>query len=244
MTAATTTGVALGIYEKALVQTENWDGFFKQVADAGFSFTDLSVDESDLRRARLGWTLAERQAVRLAADRAGVRIGGICLSLHRAVMPGSADPAVRAQARAVYRDGIQLAAELGAKLVQVAGYYAHYEAPDPGARARYIDTLEWAVPLAAREGVMLGIENVDGCDIASIPDLMEIVNEIRSPWVQAYPDIGNIAEHRGDTQAELRAGQGHMVALHVKDVFPGRPRRVPFGEGVADFDAAFTELAR
>jgi L-ribulose-5-phosphate 3-epimerase/hexulose-6-phosphate isomerase len=35
-----------------------------------------------------------------------------------------------------------------------------------------------------------------------------------------------------------------MVALHVKDVFPGRPRRVPFGEGVADFDAAFTELAR
>ena len=92
--------------------------------------------------------------------------------------------------------------------------------------------------------MILGIENVDGHDIASIGDAMAVVREADSPWVQLYPDIGNIAEHGGDATRELRAGQGRITAVHVKDVRPGQPRRIPFGAGVADFDAAFAELRR
>jgi len=237
-------GVLLGIYEKALVSADSWKDFFPQVAEGGFSFTDLSVDETPERAARLDWDARTRRECREAARDAGVTIGGICLSLHRKVMPGSVDPQVRAQALDVYRRGIRLASDLGVSVVQVAGYFAHYEPDDPQARQRYVDTLMAAVPLAAREGVVLAIENVDGHDIASIPDAMAVIDEVNSPWVQCYPDVGNIAEHGGDATTELRAGEGHMVALHVKDVLPGQPRRIPFGEGVADFDAAFAELAR
>lgn len=35
-----------------------------------------------------------------------------------------------------------------------------------------------------------------------------------------------------------------MLAIHLKDVRVGEPRRVPMGEGIADFPTAFTELAR
>ena len=73
---------------------------------------------------------------------------------------------------------------------------------------------------------------------------MELVELADSPWVQCYPDVGNIAGHGGESAAELQAGEGHIVALHVKDVLPGQPRRVPFGTGIADFDSAFKELAR
>lgn len=238
------TGVCLGIYEKALVAHEDWGAFFAQVPQAGFSFCDLSIDETPSRSSRLDWSPQLRATVRRAARDAGVQIGGLCLSLHRAIMPGSADAAMRAKALEVYRKGIALAYDLGVSVVQVAGYYAHYEPDDPDARSRYIDTLLAATPVAARAGVLLAIENVDGHDIASVGDAMAVVREINSPWVQTYPDIGNIAEHGGDATVELRQGQGHMVAIHVKDVLPGQPRRIPFGQGVADFDSAFAELAR
>jgi len=239
-----TGGVRLGIYEKALQTTLGWDTFFGQVNDAGFSFCDLSIDETPERSARLTWTAAERACVRQAAQTAGVQVGGLCLSLHRKVMPGSTDPKIRQQALDVYHDGIRLASDLGVCVIQVAGYYAHYEPDDPEARGRYVDTLRAAVPMAAREGVILAIENVDGHDIAAIGDAMSVVREIDSPWVQTYPDIGNIAEHGGNATAELRDGEGHMVAIHVKDVLPGQPRRIPFGTGIADFPAAFAELKR
>ncbi|MGQ4535444.1 L-ribulose-5-phosphate 3-epimerase [Dermabacteraceae bacterium P13264] len=235
--------VRLGIYEKALVSAP-WPEFFPQVREAGFSFVDLSIDETPERAARLDWSPEERLRVREAARDAGVQIGALCLSLHRRIMPGSADPEVRRQALEVYRKGIDLAADLGVSVVQVAGYYAHYEADDPAARERYIDTLKAALPHAACQGIVLAIENVDGHDIASIPDAMAVVRECDSPWLQCYPDVGNIAEHGGEATEELAAGEGRMVALHVKDVLPGEPRRIPFGQGVADFDTAFTELAR
>ncbi|MEZ2188947.1 L-ribulose-5-phosphate 3-epimerase [Corynebacterium sp. CCM 9204] len=235
--------IRLGIYEKALISGP-WPEFFEQVKAGGFHFVDLSVDETPERAARLDWSQEQRDAVRGAARDAGVQIGGICLSLHRRIMPGSADPEIREQAREVYRKGIDLAHDLGVSVVQVAGYYAYYEEDDPGSRMRYIETLKDAMPYAAHKGIILAIENVDGNDISSVQDAMAVVDECHSPWVQIYPDVGNIAEHGGDATEELAAGSGHMVALHVKDVLPGEPRRIAFGTGVADFDAAFTELRR
>ncbi|AGW42488.1 sugar phosphate isomerase/epimerase [Leifsonia xyli subsp. cynodontis DSM 46306] len=239
--------VSLGIYEKALRNPRSprdWDRFFAEAAGAGFSFVDLSVDETPSRRARLAWPASLRRQVRDSAAHAGVRLGGLCLSAHRGIGPGSADPAVRAEAAAIYRDGIRLAHDLGMSVLQVVGYYAYYEEPDQGQRRRWVDVLAQAVALAAREGVILGIENVDGHDITSIGAAMRVVEEIGSPWLQLYPDIGNLAEQQLDTRAELAVGAGRMVALHVKDVRVGEPRRVPFGEGIAQFDVAFSELAR
>lgn len=236
--------VNLGIYEKAMRWQGDWDGFFSDVREAGFGFVDLSVDESSERRARLDWATSARLEVRGAARRQEVSIGGVCLSVHRAVGPGSADPEVRAEAGRIFQRGIELCSDLGAPVLQVAGYYAYYETPDPGQRARYVESLARATNLAARHGVLLGIENVDGHDVTSIGRALDIVREIGSPWLQLYPDVGNLAEQQLDEAAELRSGQGRMLALHVKDVRVGEPRRVPLGEGVVNFPAAFAELRR
>ena len=236
--------VSLGIYEKALRWTGDWDRLFADAREGGFSFVDLSVDETPERRARLEWSAQARREVREAAERQGVQLGGICLSVHRAVGPGSADPAVRAEADRIFELGIDLCRDLGAPVLQVAGYYAYYEPADPGQRERYVSSLRRAIPKAARAGVLLGIENVDGNDVTSISRGMNIVREIGSPWLQMYPDVGNIAEQRLDELEELRAGLGHMLAIHLKDVRVGEPRRVPMGQGIANFPKAFAELAR
>ena len=56
-------GLSLGIYEKALVggslvTADDWRSFLAQVPEAGFSFLDISIDESPQREARLEWDAA------------------------------------------------------------------------------------------------------------------------------------------------------------------------------------------
>ena len=247
-------GVCLGIYEKALrsgplavsgsrVDAEAWRVFLDQVPRAGFSFLDLSIDESPEREARLDWDAGQCRTVRRAAEAAGTFIGGICLSLHRRIGPGSADPDVRRRAREVMARGLQVCHDLGVPVIQLAGYYCYYEDPNPDAERWYAQLLADAVPTAARLGVVMGIENVDGDDVTSLTKAMEFVDAVDSPYLQLYPDLGNIAEQGLDPGVELAAGEGHMVAMHAKDVRPGEPRRVEMGTGVVDWDRSFALLA-
>ncbi|MBO3138117.1 L-ribulose-5-phosphate 3-epimerase, partial [Dermatophilus congolensis] len=242
-TRTTTATIELGIYEKALKWTGTWPSFFAQAATAGFSFVDISIDETPERQARLHWNKKQRDEVRQAAHNAGIKLGGLCLSLHRRIAPGSSDPHTRAQATQALIDGIDLAADLHIPVLQLAGYFAYYETPHPQNRQWYVECLRTGAAHAATRGILLGIENVDGTDITSISTAMHIVNEIDSPWLQLYPDIGNIAEQGLNITSELRRGRGHMLALHAKDVRPGEPRRVPMGTGIVNWDEAFTELA-
>jgi len=237
-----TGGVLLGIYEKAL-RGNTLDELFASARRAGFAFVDLSIDESPERLARLRWTDVERQEVREAARRHGVMIGGICLSAHRSTAPGSSDPAQRALALEMMVDAIDLCADLGASVLQIAGYYAYYEEPRDTARADYIEILRVGTHYAARRGIVLGLENVDGTDVISTAEALSIVDEIRSPWFHLYPDIGNFVVQSREVASEVAAAAKHAVAWHVKEARPGEPRRVPMGEGDVPWDAAFAALA-
>ena len=243
MSAPAMSGVEIGIYEKALKWDGSWANLFAQARKAGFAFVDLSVDETPEREARLRWSAEERAALLAASREAGVPIGGLCLSVHRKIAPGSANPEVRQRARDVLIEGIDLCTDLHIPLLQLAGYFAYYEVTTEDSRRWYVDCLRYGAEYAARRGVALGIENVDGTDIVSISAAMDVVEDIGSPWLQLYPDIGNIAEQGFEMIPELQRGEGHMFAIHVKDVRRGEPRRVPMGEGIVDWDIAFAELA-
>lgn len=240
-------GIRLGIYEKALVGgplegPEDWRSFLAQVPRAGFSFIDLSVDESPQREARLEWDAPYCRMVRGAAEAVGTAIGGLCLSLHRRIAPGSADPDTRRRARRVMARGLQVCHDLSVPVLQVAGYYCYYEEPHPDAERWYRQMLADAVPMAARLGVVMGVENVDGEDVASIRKAVELVRDVDSPYLQVYPDLGNIAEQGLDPREELEAGRGRMVAMHAKDVRRGEPRRVEMGTGIVDWDLSLRLL--
>lgn len=235
-------GVILGIYEKALTGP-NLDEIFASARRAGFSFVDLSIDETPERLARLRWTTQQRRDVREAAQRHGIAIGGICLSAHRAIAPGSHDPEQRAHALRILQQAIHLCVDLGVSVLQIAGYYAYYEDPRPEARADYIEVLRAGARHAARCGIVLGLENVDGTDVVSTAEALKIVDEIGSPWFQLYPDIGNFVVQSRDVVPEVAAAVRYAVAWHVKEARPGQPRRVPLGEGDVPWHDAFAALA-
>jgi len=138
---------------------------------------------------------------------------------------------------------IEFATDIGIRIIQLAGYYVYYEPHSVASRDRYRAGLSRALDVASQASVMLALENVDGNDVMSISEAMRFVKDFNSPWFQIYPDIGNLAEHELSVSDELELARGHIVGLHVKDTIPGEPRRVPFGEGVTPFAAAFRKLA-
>ena len=236
--------IPLGIYEKALPPAKTWRQKFEIAAEAGFDFVEISIDESPERLARLNWPLSERTNFVQQAHQAGNPIFSLCLSAHRKYALGSADEQIRKQALEIMQKAIQLSADIGVRVIQLAGYYVYYEDETSETEKRYADGLFSGLIQAEKAGVMLALENVDGIHVNSVERAMRFVRKFNSPWFQIYPDIGNLSEQGLNVVSELEMGWGHFVGLHVKDVRKGQVRRIPFGEGLVDFDAAFTKLAQ
>lgn len=236
-------GPRLGVYEKALPTALGWPERLSLARELGFDYLELSIDESDARLARLERTSPERAAIRAAVRDVDVPIFSICLSAHRRYALGSADSAIRARAHELLVAAVDLADELGVRVIQLAGYTVYYEDEMPESLDRYVESVARGAGVAARAGVMLGIENMDTVGIASLRDGLDVLERVGSPWLQLYPDVGNLIERGLEPLSELDAARGRMVAVHAKDARPGEPRRVPFGAGGVPFVDAFARLA-
>ena len=234
----------LGIYEKALSLDFSWERRLELAHTIGFDFVELSIDESDERIERLKSNSKERRDIRQALQTTGVPLKSLCLSAHRKYPLGSASLETQRKSHDLFARAIDLAVELGVRIIQVAGYYVYYEKETADCIDCYEQGLAKGLELAEQAGVMLAIENMDTLGVCSLKEGMRLVDKFDSPWLQLYPDIGNLTERSCDALAELSAAKGHMVALHVKDARPGEPRRVPFGKGEVDFVSAFERLAQ
>lgn len=240
-----------GIYEKALPKGISWQERLELAASLGFDFVEMSIDETDERLARLQWTDQDIEAVNQAQRSTGVRIYSICLSGHRRYPFGSADPAKRQKALDMMQECVDLAVKLGVRNIQLAGYDVYYEDKTVLSRELFIQNLDKAVKMAAAKQVMLSIEIMDDPFINSLSKFMEIKQQIKSPWLQAYPDLGNLsAWPENNPGYELEKGIDHIVAVHVKDTknvtpdFPGQFKCVPWGEGDVDFLGCLKTLKR
>lgn len=241
----------LGIYEKALPRAGDWRERLVAARDAGYGFVEISIDESDERLARLDWSVAERLDLVRVMRAEGVPLPSMCLSAHRRCPFGSADPALRARADEVMKKAVDLAGDLGIRVIQLAGYDVYYESSGAGTRARYLEGMQRALELAARHQVMLAVEIMDTTFLNSITKYRALKAQLPpSPWFGVYPDLGNLSAWGNDVEAELAAGIGDIVGVHVKESrpvvpgFPGAFRDVPFGEGGVDFVGCFATLRR
>ncbi len=231
-----------GVYEKALPEKAGWPERLRAAGDAGYQFVEISIDESDDRLARLEWPPGARQDLHRALAGAAARIDTMCLSAHRKYALGSVSRPQRERALTIMRRAIDFAAEFGVRIVQVAGYDVHYEESTEKTRELYTEALLRSAEWARQSCVMLALENVESPMVDSIEKGMRLVEAADTPWFQMYPDIGNLTAMEKDVSRELLLGGRHIVGLHLKDTRIREFRRVPFGEGLVDFDAAFRTL--
>lgn len=237
------TGMRLGLYEKAFPAEWSWEERLCRAAAMGYDFLEISIDESRPRLDRLDWASSERSRIRGAVANSGIPILTMCLSAHRMYPLGSHSPDVRQRGLDILRQAIDLAGDIGLRIIQVMGYDVFYEPSDTETQSHFIEGIALGTWWASQAGVMLGLENVDAPFLDSVEKAIRLVHTLGSPWFQLYPDMANLAAAGYHPADELRLAKGHLVGVHVKDALPGVIRGVPFVDGIVPFEETFETLA-
>ena len=102
--------------------------------------------------------------------------------------------------------------------------------------------IEALLPVAAREGVLIAVENVWN-NLWVTPELLgAFVRSFDSPWVKTYFDLGNHVRYAPTEQwlRTLKRVQAGIAKLHIKDFKIDREKKndgdfVPLGQGSVDW---------
>lgn len=229
----------LGLYEKALPVELSWNQRLMIAKQAGYDFLEISIDETDQRMSRLHWSREEIKQLTDTIKELDMPILTMCLSGNRRYPIGSEDKRTRKLGINLIKDAVDFSLDIGIRIVQLAGYDEYYNETNNNTRALFGLALQEVVEYAAGRGVYLAFETMDTELMDSIEKAMKYVNEINSPYLQVYPDIGNITATGQDVHKDFNSGKGHIVAVHLKDTRPGKVRDIPYGQGTVDFVSFF-----
>lgn len=229
---------ALGLYEKALPDDMPLTEKLLTARDLGYDYMELCVDLNPQRAARLDWTKEQRWELMDFMHRNGLRFVTLSMSVLRRSPMGESEENAAAFMQTLQK-GLELACDLGARVILFNGYDTYNQPSTPETRTRYHRHLPEAVALAARYGVVIGMENAEKEFVDSIAKAAALVDEIDSPWLRIYGDIANTSQAMGGDvekcMADIRAGKGRIAAMHLKDCIPGDYRFPNYGEGQVDF---------
>lgn len=232
----------IGIYEKAIPNSFNWEQKIKVAKAAGFDFIEISVDESDERLSRLDWSCSERKNLVRLLEENRMYLQSMCLSGHRRYPFGSSDENIRKKAYEIMDKAIDLAIDLGVKNIQLAGYDVYYEESTKESLKLFEEGLKYAAKEAEKAGIMLTIEIMDTYLMGTITRALKYINAVNSPNLKIYPDLGNLTQWCDSPSDELILGFDHIEAIHLKDTKPGVFKCVPFGQGTVNFGELFNTL--
>lgn len=230
----------VGLYEKSMPSTLSIKEKLEVAKECGYDYLELSIDETDEKLARLDWTEEEIWQLSKWQHEVGLPVRSICLSGHRKYPLGALDAETQERSMEIMQKAVVLAAKLGVRIIQLAGYDVYYTESTPETKAVFAQNLQKAVDIAARYGVILAFETMETEFLNTVGKAMAWVEKIDSPYLQIYPDSGNITNaalsYKTDVTNDLRSGKGHIVALHLKESKPGIYREVPYGDGHVEFE--------
>lgn len=208
---------AIGLYEKALPNRFSWEEKCLTAKLAGYDFIELSVDESDMRLARLEEIEALSDTLNPLLKQYNLSIRSLCLSAHRRFPFGSADESKRKRAYDILEKALRLADALHIRNIQLAGYDVYYEESTEASQSYFLQGLKDAAKLAERYNIMLSLEVMDTPFMGTIERAMHYVELVASPYLKVYPDLGNLTQFSDHPAQELIDHISHIVAIHLKD---------------------------
>lgn len=232
---------SLGLYEKAMPNDMCIIDKLKLTKQAGLDYMEISIDESDEKQRRLASESFICETNNAIAE-TGMPIKTMCLSGHRKYPLGSKNPSDIEKSLFMMWKAIDFACAVGIRIIQLAGYDVYYETGDEMTRTEFLVNLKKSVEMAERAGVILAFETMETDFMNTVGKAMHYVNLINSPYLQVYPDIGNIRNATENYLDDIRSGAGHIVAAHLKETKEGIFRDMEYGQGRVDFEGSVREL--
>lgn len=232
----------LGQYEKSMPNDFSLSEKLKLSKKTGFDYLELSIDETDEKLSRIYLHGTDLLDFKKTIEDSGQPIRSICLSGHRKYPLGSLDDKTVEKSLDISKRAIEFAANLGIRNIQLAGYDVYYETSCDETQKRFLENLIKTTEFAASYGVGLGFETMETSFMNTCEKAVRYVNLVSSPYLNIYPDIGNIRNATQDVVSDLKKGKGHIIAAHLKETKEGVFRDLPFGTGRTPYKEAITEL--
>lgn len=231
---------SIGLYEKAMPGNLSWTEKILAAKKAGYDFIEISIDETDEKLKRLDMSKEERIGLVSLMQALDMPIRTMCLSGHRKYPLGSNDPEIRQRSMEIMEKALQLADDLGVRIIQLAGYDVYYEQSNNETKEYFLNNLKKITEMAASKGILMGFETMETEFMNTVQKVMSYVKQIDSVYLNVYPDLGNITNaavsYGKDVNNDLETGRGKLVAMHLKETVPGKFREIPFGTGHVDFE--------
>jgi hexulose-6-phosphate isomerase len=213
----------------------------KLAHEAGFAGLELAWAEEG----EITMSSTPEQMKQLAADARtiGIQITSLATGALWQYPYSSDDPAVREKAKAITRKMLELAAGLGVDAILVVpglvgrGTSPEMVMPYETVYRRSQEALRELAADAARHKVIIGVENVWNRFLLSPIEMRRYIEEINSPWVRAYLDIGNVLRY-GYAQDWIRTLGSLFVRVHIKDFKIADNSFVGLLQGDLDWKAA------
>lgn len=201
---------------------------FRLCHELGFDGMEL-ISPSDLNASEV-----------LAASReTGMPVHGLVDMKHWQLTLSSPKAEVRTQGREVLEQAIRDAHSFGGdSVLLVPGVVRGEEQTHQHVWDRSIEQIRQVLPLAAKLGVRVLIENVWNGFCEKPTELKDYIDQIASPWVGVYFDIGN-AQKFAPSQEWIRTLGSRIVKLDVK----GWGQKGGFGK-IGDGDVDWPEVRK
>lgn len=156
------------------------------------------------------------EALRAASAATGMPVHGVVNDRHWKVRLSAPDQPTRDAGRAILEQAIRDAADMGGHTVLLVPGVVNGEATHEQVWSRSIAEIRKTLPLAASRGVRLLIENVWNGFCETPEQLRDYLDEIGSPWVGSYYDIGN-SQKFSPSEKWIRVLGSRIVKLDIKD---------------------------
>jgi L-ribulose-5-phosphate 3-epimerase len=207
---------------------------FKAARDAGF-------DAIEMQTLALEDEVAE---VRDAAMAAGLRIHSVMNMDHWRFPLSSGDRDIVNRSVAGVETSLRNAARWDAETVLVVPAVVDPTTSYKEAWTRSQQVIrERVLPLARELKVIVAVEEVWNKFLLSPLEFARYVDELESPWLKAYFDVGNIVFY-GYPQDWIRALESRIVKVHLKDFRLDRPNGRFAWTNIGDGDIDWREVRR
>ena len=186
---------------------------FRLAVDAGFA----GIEMRTIADAR------EAEDIRDASTKAGLRIHSVMNVDHWNFPLSSADPEVVRKSVAGMETSLRNAKLWGADTVLLVPAVVNAETSYRDAWTRSQKLIrERLLPLATELKVVIAVEEVWNKFLLSPIEFARYVDEMASPWVKAYFDVGNVVFY-GFPQDWIRTLGPRIAKVHLKDFQLDRP---------------------
>lgn len=253
-----------GINCWGLPQSLSLEEQLRFAARVGYDGVELSLTQKGALPYNAGSQRLEE--IRLCAQACGIHIHSICCSLNWQASLTSDREEIREKAKAHIRRQVDVAEALGAGAVLAlpgfvnVGFTSRELFADPNEQSyfpgseiidyetawnRSVEAFRELAPYGEAHGVLICPENLWSKFLLSPMEMRHFLDEIGSPWVKAYLDVGNMMLY-GYPEHWIRClGRERIGRVHLKDFRRSVGTLGGFVEllsGDVDFPAVIREL--